>query len=189
MHGIEPVEPPAADRQDTRAIHFGDDATVATTPTAGSSARFSITPPRREPSSTHLPSSAHSRSNPLRLFRRELVRSGSCGSRREMHRRSIEEQHRLDHRERVRQQARLLFAAGEVADAATAAALVECLSAAAGTSGDASWTSAAFMARARRCDEAGGARGVDLNTTNRTKRTKVGNGRSLARAPRARGRL
>ena len=47
--------------------------------------------------------------------------------------------------------------------------------AAAGTSGDASWTSAAFMARARRCDEAGGARGVDLNTTNRTKRTKVGN--------------
>ena len=50
--------------------------------------------------------------------------------------------------------------------------------AAAGTSGDASWTSAAFMARARRCDEAGGARGVDLNTAKRSKRTKVGNGRA-----------
>ena len=54
--------------------------------------------------------------------------------------------------------------------------------AAAGTSGDASWTSAAFMARARRCDEAGGARGVDLNTTNRSKRTKVGNGPAAVRA-------
>ena len=42
--------------------------------------------------------------------------------------------------------------------------------AAAGTSGDASWTSAASC-RGRGAAE----RGVDLNTTNRTKRTKVGN--------------